>query len=228
MKRIFLMLPLFIFGCTVSQKITYNIEDIATPPSVEQIPAMVNVRIFKDNRANIESNSLLFNNPRQMKLDGEMTCINSEKNYKGDTVANMITRMMVKHFNQASLFKMSYYEDNRYTDYYITGKLNQFYGQQKFSTAAAVGAQFGLIGALATSEVKTPGKIIIEISDLKLLKKDGTLVKDFGSFYKEYKGEFKADAACWCIYWNMNKKLKNFNSHMIKKIRADMADIELN
>jgi hypothetical protein len=222
------MLPLFIFGCTVSQKITYNIEDIATPPSVEQIPAMVNVRIFKDNRANIESNSLLFNNPRQMKLDGEMTCINSEKNYKGDTVANMITRMMVKHFNQASLFKMSYYEDNRYTDYYITGKLNQFYGQQKFSTAAAVGAQFGLIGALATSEVKTPGKIIIEISDLKLLKKDGTLVKDFGSFYKEYKGEFKADAACWCIYWNMNKKLKNFNSHMIKKIRADMADIELN
>lgn len=227
MKRIFLLLPLFFIGCTISQKITYNTEELSAPRSVELIPAMVNVKILKDNRTNIESNSLLFNNPRQIKLDGEMTCINSEKHYKKDTVANMITKMMVKHFNHARLFKMSYYNDNRYNDYYLTGKLNQFYGQQKFSTAAAVGAQFGLMGALATAGVKTPGKMVIEISDLKLYKKDGTLVKDFGSFYKEYEGEYKADAACWCIYWNMNEKLKDFNTHMIKKIRADMSDVAL-
>jgi hypothetical protein len=211
----------------MSQKITYKTEDLAAPHSVELIPAMVDVRILEDNRANIKSNSLLFSNPRQIRLDGEMMCVNSEKHYKKDTVENMITKMMVKHFNQARLFKMAYYDDNRYNDHYLTGKLNQFYGKQEFSTAAAVGAQFGLLGALATSGVKTPGKMIIEIADLKLYKKDGTLVKDFGTFYKEYEGEYKADAACWCIYWNMNEKLKDFNSHMIKKIRADLSEVKI-
>ena len=68
---------------------------------------------------------------------------------------------------------------------------------------------------------------IIDISDLKLYKKDGTLVKDFGDFYKEYKEEFKADASCWCSYWNANLMLKDFNTYLIEKIRTDMTGVEL-
>ena len=68
---------------------------------------------------------------------------------------------------------------------YFTGTINCFYGQEGFSTAAMVGAQFGLLGALVTAGAKSPGKIIIEIADMKLFKNDGTLVKDFGNFNKE-------------------------------------------
>jgi hypothetical protein len=68
---------------------------------------------------------------------------------------------------------------------------------------------------------------VIELSEIKLFKKDGTLVKDFGTFYKEYADEFKADAACWCIYLNSNEMLKDFNTHLIEKIRNDMAELPI-
>ena len=228
MKKLLLLLsPLFFIGCTVSQKITYKTDDLSVSESSNTIPVMVEVRILEDNRANIEENAVLFDNPRQIKLDDEQTCINSEKHYNKEAVVNQITKIMVEHFNNAQLFKMSYYDQNPSSNYYLTGTLNSFYSEQKYSTGAAIGASFGLIGALATSGIKTPGDIIIDISDLKLYKKDGTLVKDFGNFYKEYNNDFKTDANCWCAYWNANEMLKDFNTHLIEKIRNDMADIEL-
>jgi hypothetical protein len=214
-------------SCTISQKIVYKTNDLAVTEPVKTIAAKVEVRILEDNRANIEENSVLFNNPRQIKSDKKTICINSEKHYAKDTVVTQITRLMVEHFNQARLFEKAYYNKNNESGYYLTGTLNSFYGEQKFSTGAAVGAQFGLIGALATSGIKTPGKITIDISDIKLFKKDGTLVKDFGSFYKEYDDEFKADAACWCIYWNMNEMLKDFNTQLVEKIRNDMDGVQI-
>jgi hypothetical protein len=108
----------------------------------------------------------------------------------------------------------------------LTGKINSLYGEQGFSTAAAVGAQFGLLGALATAGAKTKGKILIDISDIKLFKKDGTLVKDLGSFYKEYNEDFSADAYCWCMYANINEKLKDFNSHLVEKLRSDLSGVQ--
>jgi hypothetical protein len=134
---------------------------------------------------------------------------------------------MVDHFNKVGLFEAAYYGQSNNSNYYLTGNLNSFYGEQLFSTGAAVGAQFGLIGALATAGIKTPGRIVIEISDLKLFKNDGSLVKDFGNFYKEYDDEYKADAACWCIYANVNAMLKDFNAHLIEKIRSDMKSVIL-
>lgn len=227
MKKFLLLFPLFLVGCTISQKIGYKTDDLSAPTTVNPVPAIVEVRIFEDNRANIEENAVLFNNPRQIKFNGKQTCINSENHYKKDTVVNQLSRILVDHFNKARLFSMSVYKQSEHSNYYLTGTLNSFYAEQEFSSGAAVGASFGLVGALATAGAKTPGKIIIDISDLKLYQKDGTLVKDFGSFYKEYKDEFKADAHCWCAYWNANEMLKDFNTHLIEKIRSDMADIEL-
>ena len=227
MKNLLLLSLLFLIGCTVNQKIVYKTDDLSAPQTIMPIPAMVEVRIFEDNRVNVEENAILFNNPRQMKVNGKQTCINSEKHYKKDTVVNQISKIMVDHFNKARLFSMSFYNQSQPSDYYLTGTLNSFYCEQEFSTGAAIGASFGLIGALATAGIKTPGKIIIDISDLKLYKKDGILVKDFGNFYKEYKDDFKADANCWCAYWNANEMLKDFNTHLIEKIRTDLAGIEL-
>lgn len=227
MRKLSFLFPFLLIGCTISQKIVYQTEDLAAPQTVEPIPATVEVRIFEDNRANIEENAVLFNNSRQLKLNGKQTCINSEKHYKKDTVVNQLSKIMVDHFNKARLFSMSFYKASQYSNYYLTGTLNSFYAEQEFSTGAAIGASFGLVGALATAGIKTPGKIIIDISGLKLYKKDGTLIRDFGNFYKEYNEKFKADASCWCAYWNANLMLKDFNTFLIEKIRNDMAGVKL-
>lgn len=39
--------------------------------------------------------------------------------------------------------------------------------------------------------------------------------------------EFQADASCWCVYWNANLMLKDFNTYLVEKIRADMAGVKL-
>jgi hypothetical protein len=225
MKKLYFLFPLFLIGCTVSQKITYQTDDLAAPQSVKTIPIWVEVQILSDNRTQADGNKILFTDPRQTRRDGMSVCINSEEHYKKDTVVNQISKMMSEHFNKARLFKGAFYNQSNYSGYYLTGTLNSFYGEQEFSTGALVGSQFGLVGALTTSGIKTPGKIIIDNSDIRLFKKDGTLVKDFGSFYKEYDEDMKADGYCWCIYANMNEKLKDFNSHLVEKIRADLADV---
>lgn len=227
MKKLLWLLPLFLFGCTVSQKIVYKTSDLSAPQTIKPIQALVEVRIFEDDREKIEENAILFNNPRQMKLNGKLTCINSEKHYKKDSVVNQIAKIMVDHFNEARLFSLSFYNQSEQSNYYLTGALNSFFSEQEFSKGAAVGASFGLIGALATAGIKTSGKVVIDISDLKLYKKDGTLIKDFGNFYKEYNDEFKADANCWCAYWSANEMLKDFNTRLIEKIRNDMVGVEL-
>jgi hypothetical protein len=225
MKKILFLLPLLLFGCKISQKIVYQTSDLSVPNELRVIPISVDMRILKDNRTQIVDNNVLFTAPRQTSLNGERSCINSEQHYKKDSVTTQITRLIAEHFNKVKLFNHTTYNQNNSSGYYLTGTLNSFYGKQKFSSGAAVGAQFGLIGALATAGIKTPGKIIIEIADLKLFNKDGVIIKDFGSFYKEYDEDFSADAYCWCIYRNINEKLKDFNSHLADKIRSDLADI---
>jgi len=224
MKKLLLLLPLFLISCSMSQKIIYKTDDIVASQTTKTIPMVLDIRLLNDNRANIKENNILFTNPRTAKIEGKTYFINSEKSYKKDSVATQITRIMVEHFNKAKLFESTFYGQNNNSDYYLTGTLNSFYGEQKYSSAAAVGAQFGLIGALATANTKSPGKIIIDISDIKLFKKDGTLIKDLGNFYKEYKDNFSVDAYGWCIFWNVNEKLKDFNTHLIEKIRTDMAE----
>jgi len=226
MKRLLVcLLPVALLSCTPYQKITYPTKDISVTSPEKTLPIMVEVRMFNDNRAQIAENKVLFSSPQKTKIEGKSVCINSEKFYKKDSVASQITRILVEHFNKAGLFKQTFYKENSLSGYYMTGTLNSFLGEQQFSTGAAVGSQFGLIGALATAGIKTPGKVVIEIADLKLYKKDGTLVKDFGSFYKEYKDDYKADGYCWCMYTNINDKLKDFNSHLIDKIRSDLTSM---
>jgi hypothetical protein len=226
MRNFLFLLSVFFISCSVSQKITYKTDDLITPSHEPSIPITVDVRILSDNRSQLEENKKLFTENRETKLNGKTFCINSEKFYKKDSVVTQITKLMTDHFNKIKLFSYALNNKSDYCDYYISGTLNSLYGEQEFSTGAAVGAQFGLIGALATSGIKTPGKIIIEIADLKLFSKDGTLIKDFGNFYKEYSEDISADAYCWCIYRNVNDKLKDFNSHLADKIKSDLTDIK--
>lgn len=225
-KWMYFLLPVLFAGCAMTQKIGYRTDNIPVQHQVTPIPISVNVHFLTDNRTQNNENELIFNQPRSTTNNKKAVCINSEKHYKKDSVAAQLTQMMVTHFNKARLFNYCTLENESLCEYYLTGTLNTFYGEQEFSSAAAVGAQFGLIGALATAAVKTKGKIIFDIADIKLYKKDGTLVKDMGSFYKEYNEDLPADAYCWCIYNNINQKLMEYNTHLTEKIRSDLAGIK--
>jgi len=232
----------FITSCTPNRYITYSVNKITTPETIQTISINVEVKTLTDNRANVEGNKVLFSNPRNIRTAGARYCINSEKHYHKEAVASQITQLMVKHFNQAKLFTTASYNESIDSDYYLTGILNNFYGEQDFATQKhgleiAMGVTFGILGGLvggaiaagivAAIKTRTHGKTIIEISDLKLFRKDGTLIWDFGNFYKEYEGSFPANTDCWCIYQNVNKKLKDFNTQLIETIRTELLDVNL-
>ena len=222
-------------SCSSRQYVIYSVNNITLPPeTAKTIPINVTLRILTDNRVNIESNKILYtNNSRDVTIDNKVFCINIERDYiyGKEAVVNQITQMMVKHFNKAKLFANTSYIDE--SNYYLTGTLTHFYGIQKLSGEAvglAVTADllFGIVGrtiAISETNFKSPGKIVIEISDLKLFKNDGTLIKDFGNFFKEYTGNFPTDANCKCIYENVNTKLKEFNTELIEKIRNELIDV---
>jgi len=226
MRKLFFVIPFILVGCTVTQRISYQVSKLPVTTQSTIIPILVDVRILNDNRAQEKENAVLFTDAHSTRINGKTMCINSEKHYKKDSVSAQMTRIMVEHFNKANLFKKAYCNKSSESGYYLTGSINYYYGEQGFSKAAAVGAQFGLLGALTTSGAKTPGKIIIDISDIKLFKNDGVLIKDLGDFYKEYKEDLSADAYCWCIYNNINEKLKDYNTHLVEKIRTDLANVK--
>jgi hypothetical protein len=207
---------------------------------MEPIPISVNFHILSDNRAKVEDNKILFTGRRVVEIDGKSFCFNSEKHYRKDSVVTQISRLFVKHANKVKLFTQTSLNENVGNGYYLTGTLNSFYGEQRFSGASTAGNTVGIItGALVgglvggliiggivgglTSNAKSTGKIVIEISDLKLFRNDGTLVKDFGSFFQEYKGDFREDGSYWCIYENVNVMLKDFHAKLIEKIREELA-----
>jgi len=239
-------LPAFIIFATIllasckSQYVTYSVNNVTLPPeTAKTIPINVNVKILTDNRSKDKENKILFSSSRaEVSIKGKKMCINAEKKYKKEPVANLITQLWVRHFNKAKLFANASYNDEAGNDYYLLGTLNSFSGRQAVSYAAgdaealiiAATLVFGAIGGaiaggIVGGKYQSSGKIVIEIYDLKLFKNDGTLSKDFGNFHKEYTGNFPVDPRCKCIYENVNTKLKEFNTELIEKIRNELIGV---
>jgi hypothetical protein len=214
------------------------------PAKMEPIPISVNFHILTDNRDNVEDNKILFASSHMVAIDGKGFCVNSELYYRKDSVVAQISRLFVKHANKVKLFSQTSLNEDIGNGYYLTGTLNSFYGKQEYPTAtntitttdnnatnvAVAGALLGgVVGGLMESSaysINTPGTIIIEMSNLKLFRNNGALVKDFGSFFQEYKGFFRVDGNCGCIYENVNVMLKDFNAKLLEKIREELAGEE--
>lgn len=225
--RVFLIAAVTVLSsCTINQKILYPTTDIKKNSDQELSTLIIDIEEFVDQRKEDPENEILFTNSKQAVIDRKSQCINSEKNYKNQTVTSQLTQMMVNHMNSENSFMKVVMNKKDTADYYITGSLKKFYGRQNYSTAAAVGAQFGLIGALATSGAKTDGKIILEINDLTIYNKNNEIVKKIGTFRKEYVGEFPADAYCWCIFQNVNAKLKEYFAGLITTIDTEIKEIQ--
>lgn len=224
-KLLYLIVVLSVFAsCTPSRSIAYKKTGLL--PLIVSVPITVEIKEFIDQRSSSDLGVSQLAEPRTTKKLDKKICMNSEKHYKKNTVASQFSKQIAEHFEAIALFDKTTFGEAENVDYYITGNLVHFYGEQEFSNKALVGSQFGLIGALATASVKTQGEIVIEVSDLKLFKKNGELVKDLGSFKREYSEKMSVDGYCWCIYGNINEKLKDFNDLLAEKIQADLKSVK--
>jgi hypothetical protein len=223
-KVILIGLSVVLVSCTINYRIRYSTEDVQKKSDKGLSNIVLDIEQLTDHRKDNPDNDVLFSNAKQIYNGGRSRCINSEKNYKKEPVTLQVSRMLVEHMNVRNTFMKVVLDKKDTADYYITGDLLNFYGNQDYSTAAAVGAQFGLIGALATAGAKTDGKIIFEINNLTIYDRNQHVVKKIGTFRREYKGNFHADAYCWCMFENVNAKLKDYYSELITIIENEIRD----
>ena len=223
---VFYFCILMMVSCKPAQKIAYNTDRLKAMEIRNNVNLSLSVQTFEDIRSQSEINATHFTAKQwQVKINGEKSCINSEVLYKTPVTEQMsaiFAQHLAKKIPQISVFT----NQKEYADYYLEAKVKHFYGIQKFSTAAAVGAQFGLIGALATAGAKTMGTIIIELTDIKVFDKQNNLIATVGDLRKEYEGEFSADANCFCIYQNVNQKLSEFNDELISLLSMEIQNRE--
>ena len=206
-------------GCAVNQKLTYKMDDIQ-PERASKLGAYVlDIQKFRDVRESIDDNRILFSQPKQTKIDGVSSCINSEEHYEKGTVAIQIAMTISDHLKKKGFFKSVTFDKKEAADFYLTGTIRRVFSRQEFSTSAAVGAQFGLIGALVTMNAKTPGLIEIEFSDLEIFDKNGTSVGTINPLKESFSEALPADAYCWSAYRNVNAKLRTVVDQLSDRIR---------
>ena len=222
---VFCFCVLIMVSCKPAQKIAYNTDKLQAM-NTGNINLSLSVQTFEDIRSQSEINATHFAAKQwQLKINGEKSCINSEVLYK-TPVTEQMTAIFVQHLAKKIPQMRVFANQKEYADYYLEAKVKHLYGIQKFSSAAAVGAQFGLIGALATAGAKTHGTIIIELTDIKVFDKQNNLIATVGDFRKEYEGDFSADANCYCIYQNVNQKLFEFNDELINLLSLEFQNRE--
>ena len=225
-KTIIIGLVTICSSCKVNMPISYKVKDIQSNQDQKLSKIILDIEDFNDKRKDNADNGILFANENMCKLDGQKFCINSEKYYRKEPVSQQITSLLVDHLKQRNSFKAVVKSKKDTADYYITGNLTKLYGKQAFSNAALVGSQFGLIGAVATSGTKTKGKIMFEITDLKIYNKKNQVIKELGTYKKEYDEDFPVDGYCWCMYANVNAKLKDYFSEFISTLETEIKNIE--
>lgn len=222
--RSFLLLALlpFLTSCMVKHRVSYDTRKVMVDPALSPLDYIVYIKPFQDIRKDEIENHPYFNKPRTTRINNKDVCINAEKGYPKDSIAVDMARAMAAHFNQAKLFRMTVGGPSTYIQHYITGKLVYYQGTQKYSYGAMVGAQFGLLGALATAGIQSAGKIRIKLTDLALYTSKGELVAEFGDLEHEKEGDLPVDSACMKIYQNVDNAFMEFNDLLVEKIRAKL------
>ena len=207
-----------IIACTPTKQITYKTSDIDSRRDSISVDKILAIQLFEDERSSIASNDTLFQNKRIYENEHGKFCINSEKNYSSEKIPLQVSKALEMHFFETRIFRrVRSGTDNG--DFILTGKITRLFGKQGFSKSAATGAQFGLIGALATAGIKTDGLIRITLSDLKLTEKSSGIVYKLDQIDMQFEGEFKVDGYCWSIYENVNQKLKEaIDSRLVPSI----------
>jgi hypothetical protein len=211
-------------GCALNHKIRYNLNDINPSGNASLKSVSLSVEPFSDERKNNAEDEILFTSGRLTSFQGKAVYVNSEKHYKNPSVSRQIAVAVANHMNKRAAFNSVMVSSRAAADFYLAGNLKEFYGMQGYSNGAAIGAQFGLIGALATLGIKTDATIRICFSDLKIYAKNGTLVRNLGEASDFCNELLPVDSSGWCIYRNVNTKLKNVVERLAEEVEKAVSD----
>lgn len=192
-------------GC-VKHAITY---DLTTVPRAQggQLASTLDVEVLTDRRASEPQNRILFENDASATVNGQDLCLNAESGYEPQTVAHQISELIRAHIEKRGRFQQVLMSQKEAADYHLTGTLRSYYGSQAQSGPAKVGAMFGLVGALATMNLTTPGTIRIELTELQLARKDGSVVARLPNVSEVVESDLSVDASCVAIYSNVDGRL---------------------
>jgi hypothetical protein len=105
----------------------------------------------------------------------------------------------------------------------LSGTLAAFYGRQEISGAARTGQMFGLIGALATSNVTTDGTVRVALRDLVLEDKITQRRIPLADIEVTRHGELPAAASCMVIYQNVDDALSDAATRLAKAVEHALA-----
>lgn len=207
-------------GC-VKHPIKYDLESVSIARGAS-LKSTLDVEVLADQRAEQPQNRVLFENDHEATVNGADLCINSERSYEEGTVARQVSEMIRAHLSKRGRIQHVLLSQQQPSDYQLTGTLRSYYGSQAQSGPAKVGAMFGVVGALATANLTTPGVVRIEITDLKLLRKDGTLVAQLPNVSEVVDGDLPVDAYCWTIYFTVDEHLKDAVEKLARSVEKEL------
>lgn len=210
-------------GC--SQQITYPLDDIPKAVNSPFAGNTLGVEAFRDVREKPSEKQAWYEEKRKTQRGGKDWWFNNDQEYKNKCVAPWITEMIVKHLNQSGLFRSVTLKEKATsdTDYILQGEIQKFEGYKEPSVAAQVGAQFGLIGAIATAGVTSRYEATTVLINVKLIRKDSQETIWQGVVEGKIEGEDYADAYGWSAYIKANLSLKEAVNHLIDELMETTA-----
>jgi hypothetical protein len=211
-------------GCTPHFAIRYSLDDVRTVKDPRLAQLTLRIGPFRDQRSTAPEASFLFSSGRETEVNGQKSCVNAEQNYDVPAVVEQVVNAIALH-----LRRMETYAAVETTEvpksYVLSGTLRRFYGVQTTSTAAQVGAAFGLIGALATMNEKTKGTIDIELTNLQLIGPNGQKVAQLSNVKEHYQGDLPADADCNVIFESVNDQLKIAVEKLATQLLGELRNV---
>lgn len=208
-------------GCAPRFTVRYPVE--ALQPFRDPALSSLRVRIapFRDARKTAPESAYIFSSGREVSVaGGSNLCVNGEESYAEPALVEQIAAAIVAHLGQMHTYASVAAGNRAAGEYQLTGTLRRFYGEQQTSTAAQVGAAFGLVGALATADAQTAGEVTIELTHLEIIAPNGQKVAQLPDVIEHYQGPLPADADCKAIFATMNEHLEV----AVRQLAGGLAD----
>jgi hypothetical protein len=211
-----LLIGLLFFSSCATQKINYPIENMQNKTKTSFSGKSLAVKMFIDDRTLFKQEK----NGKNRKIENGNTTwfFNNTNQYKDKNVSLLITQMIAKHLNATNIFKLAEYQNGdtyRY-DYILDGTIKEFSGFKEESTTTEIGAAFGLLGALATSNVQSRYKGTTILVNMTLRENKTNRIIWNGDIQGDVEGSDYADADGWSAYEKANLSLKEAVNKLIK------------
>ncbi len=213
-----------LIACAPTQHILYDLSDVA-PAAAPRVNVVLRLRDFDDGRARDAPSLVLLDdaNGNEARIDGKRRCLNGERYYQSGAVTREVAEMIAAHLSRRGVIRHVHGSSAAAADYSLRGEVHALYGMQDFHWGSAIGAQFGLIGALSTMGNQSQTQIRIELTKLTLFDAKDRVVAVLPRVLVELDGPMPVDAYCWAIYANVNEQLKVAVGRLADWVEATLA-----